>query len=120
MADGKAYGFFNCDASKEEIEAELPAIRDYAQIPSELEIVLIEGMDAVKGDNKLMSIVREAQDAGIRYFVEATYPTATNDAAADEIAALLNQAYQSPLYHEGAEFIGHIVYDKNGEFVFRD
>ena len=35
---GTAYGFFNCRASKQEIEAELPTLRSLAQTPNQLGI----------------------------------------------------------------------------------
>ena len=41
---GKAYAFFNCKASKGDIEGELPFIREFVKTPNELELTLMEGM----------------------------------------------------------------------------
>jgi len=117
---GKAYGFFDCTASKKEIEAELPAIRELAQIPSQLELSLTEGMDNLKGDSDLMSLAQEAKKEGIKYVLEATYSGATNKETADEVAAILNQAYQTPLYKEGESFKGEIVYREGDQYIFRE
>lgn len=117
---GKAYAFFNCDSSKEDIEKEIPTIRNLVQTPNALELSLMEGTDALKGDPKLLQLAREAKDAGIRYVMEATYPNATNHQTADEVASVLNQAYQSPLYQKGEQFRGEVVYQERGRYVFRE
>ena len=118
--EGKAYGFFYCTASKAEIEAELPTIRDCAQTPSQLELTLMEGVDKIKGNGNLMALAQQAQDEGMRYVVEAKYQGATNQATANELADILNQTYQSPLYQPGEPFRGAVVYEENGEYVFRE
>lgn len=150
---GKTYGFFDCSASKEEIEAELPTIRDFAQTPETLELYLTEGQeislkeiaqkasrgacDELDSDysapkqgknpkNKLSRLARLLQrvdigmGSGTKYTIEATLPNATNEKTADELSAILNQAYQSPLYQEGEEFRGEVVFERNGESVFRE
>ncbi len=117
---GKAYGFFYCNASKQEIETELPAIRELVRTPSQLELFLIEGMDNVKDDKRLTALVQEAKQDGINYMLQAKYPNATNKQTADEIASVLNQAYQSPLYETNAPFKGAIVYEEKDKYVFRD
>lgn len=121
MKQGKAYGIFDCSASKEQIEAELPTVRRLTKIPSKLELSLIEGVDSLRGvDSRLDPIIENAKKAGMRYILEATYPNAINRETADELSAVLNQAYQSPLYQEGEKFRGAIVYEENREYVFRD
>lgn len=117
---GKAYGFFDCSATKEEIEGEIPFIRDAVKTPNQLELVLTEGMDTLMGDSVLLSIAQDAKKAGIKYVMEATYSNATNKQTADELSAILNQAYQSPLYQKGEKFRGEIVYQENGEYLFRE
>ncbi len=116
---GKAYGFFYCNASKQEIETELPAIRELVRTPSQLELFLIEGMDNVKDDKRLTALVQEAKQDGINYMLQAKYPNGTNKQTADEIASVLNQAYQSPLYETNAPFKGAIVYEEKDKYVFR-
>jgi len=117
---GKAYGFFDCNASKEVIESELPTIRKIVQTPSKLELSLIEDVDNLKGDNDLMSIAREAKESGIKYIIEATYSGATNKETADEVVAILNQAYQSPLYQDGEQFCRAVFYKELGKYVSRE
>ena len=117
---GRAYGFFYCDASKQEIEETLPTIRECVQTPSELELTLFEGIENINDDAKLREFSREAKSSGMKYCLEAKYPGATNEKTADELSAVLNQAYLSPLYQEEEPFIGEIVYEDKGEYVFRE
>ena len=117
---GKAYAFFNCEASKGDIEKVLPFIRKYVKTPNALELSLMEGTDTLTGDTQLLQIAREAKNAGIKYVMEATYPTGTNKQTANEVASVLNQAYQSSLYEANALFRGEIVYKNKGNYVFMD
>ncbi|PIN94379.1 hypothetical protein COU53_03775 [Candidatus Pacearchaeota archaeon CG10_big_fil_rev_8_21_14_0_10_30_48] len=117
---GKAYAFFNCEASKGDIEKELPSIRSCVKTPNALELSLMEGTDTLKGDAQLLQIAREAKEAGIKYVMEATYQNATNHQTADEVASILNQAYQSPLYQKGEQFRGEVVYKERGKYLFRE
>lgn len=119
---GKAYAFFDCSASKNEIEAELPTVRRLAQTPNQLEISLTEEFDKLKGDWGLVSlnsIAKHAKKMGLRYLMEATYPNATNKATADELAIILNQAYQSPLSQNKEPFRGEIIYKGKIRYIFR-
>lgn len=120
MTIGKAYGFFDCRATKEQIEAELPTIRELTKVPSALELKLLEGFEALEGTPKFMEKVREAKEAGLKYVIDAALPNATNKTVADEVSVILNQTYQSPLYNEGEPFNGGIIYEENGDFVFRE
>jgi len=119
---GEAYTFFYCDASKKEIEKELYDFKNFIdpqrreQIPSELELSLTKGMDNVRGDPKLVSLAEEAQEQGINYLLKATYPGATNRAAAEELKDISNQLYTSQLYEKGEEFRRGIFYKDNGEY----
>ena len=116
---GKAYGFFDCRASKEEIEAEIPTIRKLVQTPSELELSLMLN-ETFSGPKDLASIAREAREAGVKYVIEATYPDRTNKQTAQELGTILNQAYQSPLYQEGEQFKGQVVYGEGNEYRFSE
>jgi len=117
---GKAYAFFDCNASKEQIQAELPAIRKSVETPSELEFSLIEGAENLKGDERIMAIAQEAKDSGIKYVLEAEYEGATNKQTADEVASVLNQAYQSPLYSDKEDFRGSVIYEDMGNYISRE
>lgn len=86
----KAYGFFYCNASKQEIETELPTIRKMVGTPSQLELSLIEGMDNIKGSKRLIALAQEAKQNGINYMLLATYPSGTSRDIADEVASILN------------------------------
>lgn len=117
---GIAYGFFQCQAKKEEIETLLPTICKAVKTPSTLELSLTEGMDNIKGDNRLTALAQEAKQDGINYMLQATYSNRSNKESADELSAIINQAYQSPLYQENEPFSGAIVYEEAGEYIFRD
>lgn len=80
----------------------------------------MEGTDPLTGDPELLQIAEEAKDAEIRYVMQADYPNATNHQTADELASILNQVYQSPLYREGEKFRGKIVYKEKGRYVSRE
>lgn len=115
---GNAYAFFNCNASRSEIEAELPTIRHLTRAPKDLELTLTEGVENLKGDKKLKELAMEAKSQGIKYVLEAKYSGANNQEAAKELSGIMNQAYQSPLYQEGEQFSGAIVYKKRSDYKF--
>jgi len=116
---GEAYAFFDCNAPIEKIRAELPFIRDAVQTPKRLELALADAMFVV-GDPELLEITREAKEANMKYVMKANYPNATNKKTADELASILYQAYQSPLYNKNEEFRGEILYRQGGEYHFRE
>jgi hypothetical protein len=117
---GQAYGFFYCRESKDAIETELPTIREVTNVPSRLELSLIEGVEKLRGDSRLMEIAQQEKSEGMRYILEAKCSDITNKGAADEIATILNQAYQSPLYNKGEPFRGEVIFEQNGEYFVRD
>ena len=119
MTDGKAYAFFNCRASKGEIDAELPDIRRLSGTPEELHLYVEKGVGHLKGNSGLMALARRATDAGLRYSMEATLPGATNRETADEAAAVLNQAYQTDLWRADNTFEGEISFEEGGRYVMR-
>jgi len=117
---GTAYAFFDCRASKDQIETELPNIRQCVKTPSKLELSLTEGVENLTGDTELVALAKEAKEGGMRYVLQAKYPGATNNQTADEVASIMNQAYQTPLYADKEEFRGGIVYQEKGQYVFRE
>lgn len=117
---GKAYAFFNCEASKGDIEKELPFIRECVKTPKTLELSLMEGTDGLVGDPELLQIANEAEESNINYVMEATYPNESNRKTADELSSVLNQAYQSPLYQQGEQFRGAIFYKRGEKYVSRN
>ena len=118
--EGRAYGVFDCRASNDRIEAEMPSIRRYVRTPSDLDLCLTEGPENLRGDTEVRAIARHAQRQGVRYALEAKCPGATNRGTADEIAAVLDQAYQSPLFDDGEPFRGAIVYRGNRGYASRN
>jgi len=118
---GEAYAFFDCNASKKEIEAEIPFIREAVQTPGELELSLTEGINPESFKHpELRSIAKDAKDAGIKYSLRAKLRNGSNKQTADEVAGILNQAYQSPLYQDKEEFRGGIFYQEHGRYVERE
>ena len=124
MKIGKAYGFFRCTASKEAIEAEIPAARHVAQTPSPLELSL-QGSGALRGDRALIKIAQEAQENGINYVVEATYPGATHEQTATELGNVVNNLHTESLYEESRlhgsmePFYGEVFYKHGGGYASR-
>lgn len=115
----KAYGFFNCEAQKKEIEAELPKIHELVRSPSELELSLFESLN-LRGDEDIMTIARRLYRDGMRYVLEATYLPQTNQKAADELGAIMGQIRQSTLNPSREKLIVDIVYQEKGEYVFKE
>ncbi|MEK6894373.1 MAG: hypothetical protein AABX10_02830 [Nanoarchaeota archaeon] len=115
---GEAYAFFDCDASKEDIEKEIPLIRRVAQTPNELELGLLRLIDEMSLN--VYTGLRETRDIGMKYIMKANYPNATNSKTADELAAVLNQIYQSPFFKPGDDFRGSIYYKEKGKYISRD
>ena len=117
---GRAYAFFGCKESKEDVERELPTARICAKVPSTLELSLIDGADKLKGDTQLLEIARMAHAAGLRYVLEGTNAKATNHQTAVDLDSVLNQAYHSPLYTDRELFRREIVYEDGGKYLFRE
>ncbi|MBI4440817.1 hypothetical protein HY639_01490 [Candidatus Woesearchaeota archaeon] len=116
--NGKAYGFFMCNADKETVANELPDLRRITQAPSALELSLMDDFSHIKADNLLKPLIHQARDNGMCYCLEATLPGSSNRVAAKELNDMLGNIYNSPLYKEGDEFSGAIVYEENGKYVF--
>lgn len=124
---GEAYAFFNCNASIESIAQEIPFIRGLVKTPRRLELYLAEKALPLMGrkpdsiDPELVEIAMQADQANIKYVLGArSPPNITNRQTADELSAILNQAYQSPLYGQGEEFRGEIVFRENSQYQFRE
>jgi len=87
MKCGRACAVFECEAEKDEIEREFSIIRSAIGTSNTVKAVLHE-------------VKKRAEDANGRrlYAVELTSPNETNKQASDELAAILNQAFHSPLW----------------------
>ncbi len=123
---GTAYGFFDCTASKEAIESELPTVRIDTETPNELELSLMEGMDQLRrligalNDVDLLQITRKAEEDGMRYVMEATYPGATNEKTSGELQALLINTSNSLFCRTSEHIRGRVVYKDKGKYVFKE
>ncbi len=120
MTTGKAYGFFNCNQPKDAINAEVPSLRRAVGTPNALELTLIEGVENLSAPRGLKPLVEEARQAGVQYVFEARYEGATHRQTADELAAVLNQMYNSGLYQEDEDLFMNIVYQAGNHYVFRE
>ncbi len=135
---GKAYAFFDCDATKEEIEKELPSLRHDARNPKGLQLLLHEGISELQFDKALTGKIQypddyriksskfDKQDYGeeekplseMKYVLEANYEGASNKKTADELGDLLNYIHYE--FNEDQNFLrGDVVYEKNGEYLLR-
>jgi len=119
---GEAYAFFNCPASRLEIERELPHLRDSAKTPGELEISLGEGIDLSNyNDGELRFRAQRAKHDGLGYSARASCEGLTDKQVASELKDVLIQAWLSPLYRagerDGEGFKGRVVYEEGGRYI---
>jgi hypothetical protein len=66
-----------------------------------------------------MALAQDAKKSGINYVLEAKYEGATNEQAAFELNAIYNLLWASNLYEDGKAPNADIVYEQNGEYLFR-
>ena len=120
MVNGTAYGFFHSDSSEQLIQQELEDILQTPELafPSNLELKLSPLHNFNPNDSNLFPFVKEAQTAGLNYLVQGTYPLASNQHTADELATLLNQAYQSEWLSQQPPPV--ILYKENDTYHFRE
>jgi len=117
---GRAYAFFDCTATKDEIESELSHIRDMTNTPSELELTLVEGVTNLKRDDQLAEVARQVHGDGMKYVLQASYPSKDNKTAADELGAIGNNMYAWRESQGDTTFTGRIVYKDGNDYVFRE
>lgn len=121
---GMAYGFMNWQVPKEVIEGELPLIIKHGsqKIPSNLELLLIEGVENLNfyGDEELGAVVEEVLGNGAKYAVEARLPGAGNKDAAEALLRVFYQARQTELHCEGDRFECYVAYHDGKHYVSMD
>lgn len=138
---GKAYSFFDCDTSKQEIERELPRIRELARTPSHLELSLIEVNDLEKSrgvgpdllqfirQNEIyatfpskykdqMKTAKPIKMTDLKYMLTAAYPNVRNEEAANELGDVMNEIYSR--YGNGEPFNVAITCKIDGKYLFKD
>ncbi len=120
---GRAYGFIECYAPKEELGRSLaeviPSIRS-PQGPKNLEVTLTEGVnpDSFRTDPELHRIAAEARDCGkIHYTIEArsemdNYETGLELGTAIAQSAMRHQDW----YGRNGQTHSRIVYKHEGEY----
>jgi len=135
---GKAYAFFDCDASSEQIEESMPCTRHDARTPKDLELLLHEGTSGLQPDemlakqiqylrdNRVMSSERLKQGheeekrslASMKYILEAHYKGSSNKATANELDAVMNNVFR--FNKDQGLFRGAVIYEENNKYFFRD
>jgi len=136
---GKAYAFFDCDASKEQMERSIPSLRRDAMTPDGLQLLLHEGTSGLQFDKALTELIKFPDDyrvksskwckqdhekerkplANMKYVLEADYNGASNKDTASELGDLLNVVHYE-FNRDQSFFRGEIVYNKNGKYIFKE
>ena len=116
---GRAYGFFYY-AGKDSISEVLPQIREGTEIPSELTLDLVAGVDDLdtENDSALVEIVQHAKRQHMSHVLKATLPGIGNQRTADFLGNIMNGVYTT-LYDQSEPFYAGIVYKKGKQYVFR-
>src|SRR3989344_3047857 len=118
MAKNEAYATFTCTKSLAEIAEWMPVIEGAVQLPSDLELHLIDANKAPDVSTRISpgvyrmgtaqripeEVLRQAWDGKQRYVFKAVSDTLPSRDMAAELELLVNQTYQSPLYKEGEAF----------------
>jgi len=138
---GQAYAFFDSDATEKEIKGAMSDIRESAQTPQGLELLLHKNPSKLKMDGKLKQMVSAPKDSRILhsgvgvdspevkpledlgYVLEANYPGATNEETtneetAGELGDMMN--YVSYLNASNLSFNGRVIYENNGDYCSRN
>ena len=114
---GTAYGFFYFGGSREEIEGALPRARAAASAPSEMELVLCDGVEperlaryeelrGLNDDPDLIPLADAARQDNLNYVIRARLPGASNLRTAKDLGDVENELYQSSLqtkFHRGLD-----------------
>ena len=135
----RAYAFFDCDASKQELEKSGSHIRNEAKTPKGLQLLLNEGISGLQLDKTLAEQIQYPDDyrvmsnerikqgyekerrplASMKYVLVATYMGASNDDAANELGDVINVIHKMFNKDQGI-FRGSVVYEKEGAYQLRD
>ncbi|MGV8176725.1 MAG: hypothetical protein ACP5NX_02930 [Candidatus Bilamarchaeaceae archaeon] len=107
---GVAYAFFACSAKPAEVKNELGDIRRTVKTPVEVETILTHRPARDETDARICMIHAEAKLNTLDYMLTVRFPGQSNKNACEEARAIMNQAYQSPLYGENDPFKGMLVF----------
>lgn len=76
--------------------------------------------NAVLPATDMMDLLQEGQRHGRNVVAEAFYVGKTHEEAADELALILQNIYQSGMYQPRESFFGDILFMKDGVWTYRD
>ena len=138
-AVGSAYAFFDCDASRQEINIYIPDIRHIARTPKGLQMLLHEGISGLQLDKRLAEQIQYPDDyrvmsserikqryeeerkplSSMKYSLVANYKGASNEDVANELGDVMNLIHRRCNRDQGM-FRGAVVYEKDGEYRLRE
>ena len=135
---GEAYAFFNCSASKEQIERELPFVRRASECSGGLEFSLREVNNLSEDKSTepklrdiqstriystypsrhraLMATARPTRIGDLKYAIRARCSGKTSEETAQMLGDVVNGAYT--IFDGGEVFTGAIVGRVDGEYGF--
>ena len=136
---GRAYAFFDCDASKEEVEKSMPDVRSEAKTHKGLQMLLHEGISGLQLDEMLSEQIQFPDDyrvmsserlnqgyqeerrplASMKYALVGSCERVSNEDVANELDDVVNVIYRRFNIDQGL-FRGAIVYEKDGEYCLRE
>jgi hypothetical protein len=96
------------------IEAKTELFRIVLEANQDGRLFLKPGKTCIVKDNVVFS-----HTFGNLYVIRASLPETANKAVADELAAIVNQMYNSPLYEENEPFRGIVTYHQGGKYILR-
>jgi len=118
MDKGKAYAFFSCSTSKEEIQEGIEKERGHCKISEELEVILEETKN-LKGDSDLMETAKKPEIRKMNYVIEASYPGKGNIDAANQLAIMMITYYNIRIFKEELHS-KTIRYKRGGKYITRN
>ena len=135
---GEAYAFFDCDASKQELEDSISDVMDDAGVPREMRAFLRKGSSGLPRDSRLQAMVNYPADYRVmtaerkkqgweperkplckmEYSLVASFPGASNEEAALQLGDALDLIHWR-FNRDSGVFRGAVVYEEGGEYGFR-
>ena len=136
---GRAYAFFDCDASREQIDNSMPQLRHDAKTPEGLQTLLHEGTSELQLDNILSELIQYPDDyrvmskerikkpfeeerrslASMKYVLVGDYKGACNKEVASELGDIMNLISYG-LNTDSDVFRGAVVYEKDGDYFLSE
>jgi hypothetical protein len=132
---GEAYAFFNCSASKQEIERELPSIKEKSKLGGlELSLNEVKELRDNGADQELLEVInneeiwstypakyqylmrraKPTKISDLKYSIQARYPNHTNEETASQLGHVVNGIYTT--FDKKEIFTGAIIGKANGKY----